>query len=119
MGKAKVGEGAETAGQGADIQQGTRPSALAHIPDSVSNPLDWRVDTFVASTPNPPWEVRVRHIPSGVTRTACGKGDGWRAVVGELKRNVLAGATLIDWSRVAQERERVSPHPDGWSNRAD
>lgn len=55
---------------------------------------DIRVDTYRASIPNPPWEVRVTHLPSGRTMTERGRGAGMLRAVRELTQAVrIGGAT--------------------------
>ena len=56
----------------------------------MSEDFSWRVDTFVASAPNPPWEVRVTHVPSGTVRTAAGRGHGHRRAALELRADIEA-----------------------------
>lgn len=74
----------------------------------MQKPDDYRVETFVASVPNPPWEVRVLHLPTGTARTACGRGYGYRRAAWELREEIasvvadgLAGAVTPGRSGVA------------------
>jgi hypothetical protein len=49
---------------------------------------DWMTRTFTQSVPNPAWEVSVTHVPSGITRTACGRGGGSAAAARELREDI-------------------------------
>lgn len=48
------------------------------------------------SVPNPAWEVTVTHMPSGVSRTARGTGEGRQAAVRELRERIEDSLRYFD-----------------------